>query len=1115
MAVSFTEEQKEAIFDDGHNLLVSASAGSGKTTVMIERIIQLLKKYKDTDNPLSISDFLVVTFTKASASDMKQKLIKSLSELNQDEFIVSQIEKVATSDISNLHSFCSRLVGTYFYAIGIDPAVKIIDDTQSEFLKNKALDKLIEIKEKNGDEDYFKLFDMFQTKRSDKALREIIKRFDENLKENIDGEKWFKECLNNSFNTNLNENVSANIINSYAVGLMQDYTQDIDELMDISHKLGLEKIADFLLGVEAEIKTINKHNSFELNSKNLFDIKIKAIPKVDSEFGYFHDRVTGVIAELKKSIENLKANFVSNDIEYHRISLEKTKETLISLFNISREFASFYDNLKKEMNGVDFHDLEHLALKILSDNSICEAVKNKYRYVLVDEYQDINEIQEKIISLVSKNNNRFMVGDVKQSIYRFRFCDPSIFLQKFNLYEKNTGDNRLIKLNCNFRSDKKILKFVDKVFSGVMTDKFGEYDYAKNSVFVAGENNLDLPSAANLCFIECKKSENEKKEYCGVYSVKNHTQSEKLETSKAKAEACLVAQKIKEIMATQKKVTFDDFAVLVASRNENIDIFVESLKAFNIPVSADKKYNLMEMPYVQEIINYIRLSANKNDDFVLFKVLKSRMFCFSDQELADIRKTNKSDRFFEVFYNYANLSSGGTDSLRQKVQNFNQLLEKYSKLAKIMTVKDFAKKVINDFDLKLINLAGENGTQKSKDIDDFVSALPNVDVFDYVAYYLDSSLIKESESENNAVKVMTIHKSKGIEFRYVFMINLANEFNLKSTYQKMLFNKNLGIGIDYFDIENRTQQSTIPIAAIRMVEKRKLVEEQQRLLYVAMTRAVERLYVVCTGESGKLLPKVKKHPTAFINWFEPIILNCLDGHIDEFLTFEKYDISELLNIPQKEKNQFLLTDTNKIEEVKWFEYKNNAAKNIPLKNSVSKILAISNDDEIYEQTRFESDAVSNADRGTLYHGIFQKLDLKNRNTLDSQVDNILNSLDENQRILVDKDKIMSVLNLEFFAQIENDDVILQEREFYAKMPASMIDKETTGEFILQGIVDLAVIHGDEIWILDYKTGKYSDDKRKKYEFQVKVYANALERAFEKKVTRKVICFIDEQKNIEF
>lgn len=1115
MAVSFTEEQKEAIFDDGHNLLVSASAGSGKTTVMIERIIELLKKYKDTDNPLSISDFLVVTFTKASASDMKQKLIKSLSELSQDEFVISQIEKVAISDISNLHSFCSRLISTYFYAIGIDPAVKIIDDTQSEFLKNRALDRLIETKEKNGDENYFVLFDMFQSKRSNKPLREIIKRFDENLKENIDGEKWFLDCLENNFNQNLSENISANIINSYAVNLVQDYIQEINELENISVKLGLDKFADFLLCVETEIKTINRNNNFEINCKNLFDIKIKTIPKAESEFGDFCDRVSCFIAELKKGLENLKANFVTNDMGYHKTSLEKTKQTLISLYNMTCEYSAIYENLKKEINGVDFHDLEHMALKILSDNSICEAVRNKYRYVFVDEYQDINEIQEKIISLVSKNNNRFMVGDVKQSIYRFRFCDPSIFLQKFNLYEKNTENNKLIKLNCNFRSDKKILKFVDKVFSGVMTDKFGEYDYAKNSIFVAGENNLDLPVAANLCFIECEKINQEKKEYTGIYSVKNHTQSEKLEVNKAKAEASLVAKKIQEIMSTQKEVTFDDFAILVAARNENIDIFVETLKAFNIPVSADKKYNLIEMPHIQEIINYIRLAANKNDDFVLFKVLKSRMFCFSDQELADIRKTNKSDRFFDVFYKFASQGNAENENLKQKVENFNQLLEKYSKLAKIMPVKDFAKKLVDDFDLKLINFAGENGIQKSRDVDDFIASLPSVDVFDYVAYYLESSLIKENESTNNAVKVMTIHKSKGIEFRYVFMINLTNEFNLKSTYQKMLFNKNLGVGIDYFDIENRTQQSTIPIAAIRMVEKRKLVEEQQRLLYVAMTRAVERLYVICTQERTKLLPKIKKHPTCFINWFEPIIFHCLDGNPCDYLTFERYKIGDLLDIPQKEKNQFLLTKTVNDEKIEWFEYKNNVAKNIPLKNSVSKILKINSEDELYETNKFETDNISSADRGTLYHNIFQKLNLKDRCSIEGQVDEIINSLDDKDKKLVEKDKILSILNLEFFRQIDLNDIILQEREFYAKMPASIINKDASGEFILQGIVDLAVIHDNEVWILDYKTGKYSDEKRKKYEFQVAIYANAFERAFQKKVTRKVICFIDEQKNIEF
>ncbi len=1117
MGVTFTKEQQEAIFDDGHNLLISASAGSGKTTVMIERVLQLLFKYKDSENPLSISDFLVVTFTKASASDMKQKLINALQDIPQDEFILSQIEKVSTSDISNLHSFCSRLVQSYFYEVGVDPAVRIIDDVEATFLKNKALDSLFEQKEKFGDEAFFELFDIFQKKRSDKPLREVIKRFDDNLKENIDGEKWFFDSLDRCFCDDLSKNAAAKMINNYAAGLVQEFNEEIDSLLKESQKLELNKLSDYLVDLSANIRAVNYKNSFTLNSKNVYAIKIKTAPKLSSEFEDIEARAKTLSGQIKKAFENLKANFVSDDEAYLKFSLEKTKDTLLKLYNLVKEFSAGYEKLKREVNGLDFHDLEHYALKILSNKDICETVKSQYRYVLVDEYQDINAIQEKIISLVSHKNNRFMVGDVKQSIYRFRFCDPDIFLEKFKFYEKNEGDNRLIKLNCNFRSDKKILKLVDAVFCGVMTDRFGEYDYQKNAIFVAGENNLDNKNAASLCFIDTGDKTDEESEIAGVYSVKEHVQLAKLEQNKAIAEAALVASKIQEIMAERQDVSWQDFVVLVASRNENVDMFVKTLESFEIPVAADKKYDLMKMQHICEIVNFVKLCINKNSDFVLFKVLKSRMFNFFDGELAKVRQTNKTDSFYEVFYNFDLLEENQAEQkLCKKIKKFKLVLEKFSGLAKLMQIKDFIQLIIQEFDLNLINMAGENGKQKSKDVDDYLLALPNVDVFDYVSYYADSPLIKESECGGNAVKVMTIHKSKGIEFKFVFLINLSNEFNFKSTYQNILFNKTLGVGMDCFDMTARTQLSSIPIAAIRMIEKRKLVEEQQRVLYVALTRAVEKLFVICSQNKKKLSSKMKKHPTAFIDWFEPIISKEFDGNHYDFLNFETYKIEDLLDVPKKEKRQLLLSGNDESKKVEWFEYFNDNAKDIPLKNSISKILAAASEEESYDVNYFSEDVTSSADRGTLYHKVMQKIDLKNLKQIDLQLFGIKESLTDEEKQIVDFEKIKNILKLDFFGDIISDDVIFQEREFYAKMPAKIINNNAgNDEFILQGVVDLAVVHGDELWILDYKTGRFSDSKYQKYKFQIEVYAEVFERAFSKRVTRKIICFIDEQKNIEF
>ncbi len=1112
MAVEFTKEQREVIDDRGNNLLVSASAGSGKTTVMIERILRLLLGSKNSKEPLSISNFLVVTFTKASASDMKQKLVKALSEIEADEFVLEQIEKVPSSDISNLHSFCSRLISTYFYEVGLDPAAFIVDDAEAEFLKNRALDRVFEKRERDGDKDFFELFDIFQKKRSDTALRDIIKRFDANLKENIDGKKWFEENLLKCYEPCLDKNAAAQKINQMVCGMVKGYQEEIEEFLQKCDNIGLQKMSDYLVDLSSLIGAVNFKNSFAVNAKNVFDISIKTAPKLDAELEEFEIFGKALAKRIKKSFENFRANFISRDEETVVFAINRAREILLKLYALVCEFDDTYEKLKREANSLDFHDLEHYALKILANDEICKSVRDKYSYVFVDEYQDINAVQEKIISLVSREDNRFMVGDVKQSIYRFRFCDPDIFIDKFARFQGGEKNSKLIKLNCNFRSDKKILKFVDLVFGGVMTDEFGEYNYSENAMFVPGDKNLDLKDAANLCFINFPKKNEKMAPQIGIYSVKNHTQELDDEQTKILAEAALVAEKIKQIKQ-REDVSFGDFAVLVSSRNEKISEFIEALKRFEIPVSSDKKYDLMQMKHIKQIVNFVKLSTNPNDDIVLFRVLKSQLFNFSDKDLAKIRATNKIDRFYEVLYAFDENDDAGLMSVSAKVKAFKQKLAKFINLAKIMQIKDFVREVIKEFDLKLIAAASENGEQKQKDIDEFVSKLASVDVFDYANLYSDYSIIKEGECTGDAIKVMTIHKSKGIEFKFVFLINLANEFNFKSTYQNVLFNKKFGVGINCYDTENRIETPSVAISAIRMVEKRKLVEEQQRVLYVAMTRAVEKLFVICCGDDNEYYETFSKRPKAFIDWFSPIIKRIKRGEKYDFLNFEEYDITNLTNIPAVAKNSLKLGE-QPTKMVDWFCYKNAAAKNVPLKNSISKILA-SADDEAYETARFgEETNISSADRGTVYHKIFEKIDLFDLKNIDDQLDKIFEKLTLEEQKLASKNVVKNVFSLDFFGQIKSGDVVMKEREFCAKMPAEMVDENCKNdEFILQGVIDLLVLKQNEIWILDYKTGKYNSQKLEKYNKQIEAYANVVERAFGKKVTKKLICFVDEQKNI--
>lgn len=1109
-AFSWTDEQAEVINDRGHNLLVSASAGSGKTTVMIQRIVDLM-----IEEEIPISNFLVVTFTKASASDMKKKLIDKLLKLSGNSFAVSQIENVETSDISNLHSFCSRLISTYFYEVGIDPAFHVIDDIEANHLKDKALNKLFEQKERDGSLDYFVLFDIFQKKRKDKAFKEVVKRFDNFLNSHIDGKAWFEETMQEGYCLDLGKNACAKIIDSYVPNMAKKYAEKADNFAQKCNELGAEKLYAYFVDIVSSLKTINKNNGFLTNAKNVYEISFDRIPSAGKDLKFLGEEAKTLRDEIKAQVDNFKENYVSNDEAVIFEGLKTTESRVRALYDLVCEFGSIYAGLKKEINGLDFNDLEKFTLKILENDAILSAVKQKYKYVFVDEYQDINNVQERIISLVSGQNNRFMVGDVKQSIYRFRLCDPDIFLQKYDLYSNDNKTSKLIKLNANFRSDKKILKFVDDVFSGVMTEEFGGVDYARDAKFIAGENNLDKECSLNLCYIDTTLPKQEKKDISGIYSVKNHTQEESAEVKSAIAEARLVADKIAALVDKNNpdRIKYGDIAILVGSRNEAVAKFVEVLESFNIPVSSDEKHDLTQKPYIMEVMNFIKFVCNPNDDFVMFNVLKSRLFNFDDDELVSIRVLNHKVRFFECLSLYQNLED---EALKNKIENLFAVTNRFAELARLVNVKELAKKIVNEFSLEKINYIDANGEQINSELQAFIDALPNVDAFEFVLEFENFSLEFENESQGDSVSLMTIHKSKGIEFKAVFLINTSNGFNFKSTYGSILFNKYHGVGMDFFDTISRVQVGTIPISAIRMIEKRKLVEEQQRVLYVALTRAIEKMFVICSKPEESLQAEFPERPTAFINWFEKIIMRELDGKHDENINFEAYKIEELLDVPSSNSRQLILEKAD-ADQPEWFEYEHQKSVDIPLKNSVSKILKNMQENDDYEDVVIFGGSNSSAERGTLYHKVLQNIDLKNINQLDEQFEKIKSLFAESDWKLINQKLIKNVLNDDFFAQIKQDDIILQEREFYANMPATLFNKDANKDdvFVMQGVIDLIVVKGDEIWVLDYKTGQIDDAKLEKYKFQIQTYAEIAEKSFGKKVTRKVICLIDLEKFIDF
>lgn len=1105
--VSWTKEQLDVIESSGKNLLVSASAGSGKTTVMIEKIVRIL-----IEKRIPISDFLVVTFTKASAQDMKKKLIDSLLKMPADEFLLEQISAVENSDISTLHVFCSRLIQTYFYELEIDPNFSVIDENESNLFKDRAILKVFESEEKVSSEDYFTILEIFKKKRDGEGLKNAVLELDKFLKSLIDGENWFKKTIETSHETDIESSECAQIINRSVCARISDLIDKSGEFEKKCLEFGEGLACQYFVDLQSMLGSVSFKNSYLINAKNLFEISVPTVPKFNENNDELKTEVSEFLKDAKKVLKELCDLMISSDAHELKIGMVTAKKHIRMLFDLTLKFEQVYSKLKRDAGVMDFNDLENFALKILENKAISEAVKQKYKFVFVDEYQDINEVQEEIISKVSSSSNRFMVGDIKQSIYAFRLCDPEIFKRTLKTYSANKNTSDVVKLNANFRSDKKILSFVDKVFSGVMTEKFGGTDYQKDAKFVPGENNLDAEKSMNLFLIDSPKIKAQKADWSGVYSVKDHVEEDEEDTSKIIAEANLVAGEISKLTDPRNENAYkrSEIAILVSARkNPKIDKFIEILESFGISVSSGEKVDIIREDYIQEILNFANLCINKNDDITLFKVLKSKLFNFSNDDLVEIRKLDLSAKFSEcVFDKYTTLNDG----LREKLNEFNADFEYFSKLSKLLPIKEFVKVLIDKHKLIDLNLASKDGTQTVSNLKQFQKSLPDCYTVEFVMNFSKYSQIIENDMFGDAVKLMTIHSSKGLDFKVVFLIDLNHAIKLSSTYGSFLMNKDIGVTLDYFDFETKTKQTTIPISAVRILEQRKIVEEQQRVLYVALTRAIEKLYVICSMDSKKIREKFPNRPKAFANWMEPIIFKEISGNHDEKINFEMFDISQLLRVSKSPKKQLILSKGG--EGFEPFKYEFIDSVSIPLKTSVSKMMNMEFEDENDDyESAFVSNDVDNSSalRGTTYHKVFSKIDFYKKD-FDVQVDEIVAELSDDEKKLIEKRVVLNCLNNEFFECITSNDKVLKEREFISKMPAKKL--ENHDEIILQGVIDLLIIKDGEIYLLDYKTGKITDEKQRKYSFQLDLYAKVLEKAYKIPVTKKVLAYVDEQKFIE-
>lgn len=1118
---NYTPDQRKAVIAEGRNVLVSASAGSGKTFVMIERVIRLIVEGK-----AEVEEILAVTYTTAAAEEMKQKLVKAIiAEINAGRDVArfrKALSEVPTASISTFHSFCANLIRTYFYALDVDPSVSVADENQAGELKNKALDSLFESLYETRDEDFLYLVRIMGRSRGDDSLKETVKKLYEFASSEKSAEEFLTKAAENitekSFYKSENE----------LYGIFAAYIKELirigENLASLAESYGYAVYVEYVGELLVKLKTC-------LNAKD-FRSLIKAaglsVPKAprttskdDEDLAAYKGKLEYFKKKCKDVYDDIREASPNDDEEKDLSEYLSTARATKALCRLTIDFGKEYARLKADAAALDFADLEHFAYRLLSENpDVLSAVKQKYKYVFADEYQDVNGIQEAILSLIS-SDNAFMVGDVKQSIYAFRGCNPDIIAAKFERYERGEGET--VSLDANFRSTDAVLAAVNKTFSPIMTKDFGGTDYKNNPMTGSGKYPQGY---GETILIEIPEAEKEKTIKGGVYDIVDDVNAPAPKA--AFAEGAVVANivrkeaggKVYDLKAKrEREVTPKDFAVLTRNSSGFPTEIVRHLKRNDIPVSSSAKNPVGDYPEIKLLKDLLKIIVRFADDAPLFACLKSAIGGVSEAEAAEIKRAayaaitsdtgdkpaaTKKPTFADCYRWY--LLSGEDENIRNKLKNFDEYISKIRLLSGFENAGEILSRVLSETGLDLEILSQKNGEIRLSRVERFIAEAGSGENGLSVSKFLtraesdDGDVSVGSSDGDDSVTVTSMHASKGLEYPIVILAGLGKRFNLDDTKKEILTDRYEGIALKFYDEESKRTKITLPRAAFKERARLNAIKEEMRVFYVAMTRAECKLYLVTSEpvEENDDFTSI-----LFANKFSDFIKT---KYFDKKITADDTEIGDGEDVREVyiSKDRPALTDL--IRKNLSFIYPYEEDVNLPVKRAVTSLAedATTDDDEMTE-IRLPVDKTTR-ERGIAYHAFLQHADsfYEDAGVLLEKIKTGKKLTDE-QLALLSEEKLRKILRAPLFEEIRGYK-FYKEQPFIAQMAANEIsDTNATGDVLVQGIIDLLAVKGDKAIIVDYKYSKKSISHLKEtYAYQLALYKKAVEKTLKLKVEKTIL-----------
>ena len=895
--VKWTQEQLQAINEKGLNILVAAAAGSGKTAVLVERIIN-----KIINEKVDINKILVVTFTNAAAGEMREKVLEAIyKKLEKDPtnaHIQKQITLLSKASICTIDSFCLDVIHNHFYELDLSSNFRIADTTEIDLLMQDVLEDLFEQKYIDNDKDFIDLLEMYTSYRDDETLKDLILSIYNFAQSTPFPKKWIHENVE-KFNIDKNSDFIKTI---WGQSIIEEIKQEIEDsifkLKNIRNQLEkypeCEKfynvINEDIIQIESVIEKATSWDEVYEAIHRINFIKWPVDKKVTLDIKEEAKEVRDNVKKAIKEKIQILINHNSSEIYKH---FETTYLTLKKIEKIVLEFSNNFADKKREKNCIDFNDIEHFALKILLDENgekkaVAKKYEEKFEEIAIDEYQDSNLVQESILNSISKGNNIFMVGDVKQSIYKFRQARPELFLQKYEKYKNkdelfaNDINNDLkIQLFRNFRSRNNILDITNLVFEEIMSKELGDINYNENEYLNYGANypeienidksnnetsiqNIDHERITELNIIDMKENET-------ITAIKGEEDKEETERIEDDVlEARFVANRVKELLDSNyniydKKVGYrhiepKDIVILLRSTNTLATIYEKELSEIGLPVFSDSSTSYLESVEVETILSILKLINNPMQDIPLVVVLRSNIGNFTDNDLINIRLADRNCNFYEALLK-ARISC--EKPLKEKIEKLLEKLEKWREQSEYLPLNELIWQIyldtgyyqyvgllpsgaIRQANLKMLfEKAKQYETASFKGLFNFIQFIEKL--HKQSSDTVSAKLIGETA---NVIRIMSIHKSKGLEFPVVFLCNSHKKFNLKDLNDTILLHQDLGFGPTLIDINKKIKYNTVAKQAISLKVKQETLSEEERILYVALTRAKEKLII--TGRSKDL-----------------------------------------------------------------------------------------------------------------------------------------------------------------------------------------------------------------------------------------------------------------------